>query len=283
MGIDSFLCCLTLRNLFMGIIKGSIVLLWVVFAGCSFNSNTRDANPVPNQEGKTAGQNTGEINVFPARKLVKPQIEGFREALSFTELKMIEHGLTDVQKLDSTIVVDLKYSGTDNFLGQNVYGGMKRAYLQPDVAAMLVASQQYLKEIKPGYSLIVFDAARPRSVQQKMWDIVDAPIAEKTRFLANPSNGSIHSFGAAVDVSVLNSSGEMLDMGTEFDHMGELAYPRMEEEMLLQGRLTPFHIKNRQLLRSVMQQGGFWGIQTEWWHFNACTRAEARERYTIIE
>ncbi len=242
-------------------------------------------NSIRNRVILISGKNSHEdvMPEFPARTPVKQSILGFREALSTTEINMIKHGLVDIQQLDSTIVVDLKYSGTDNFLGMDVYGGMQRAYLQPDVARMLVKSQQYLKRLKPGYSLIVFDAARPRSVQQKMCDIVDAPFAEKIKFLSNPANGSIHNFAAAVDVSILDEEGDLLDMGTGFDYMGELAYPRLEQEMLEQGRLQPFQIENRQLLRRVMRLGGFWGIQTEWWHFNACTRAEARERYNIIE
>lgn len=199
------------------------------------------------------------------------------------EKQMIEHGLINIHDLDTSIMVELKYSTTDNFLGKDVYGGMRNAYLQPDVAEMLVNAQSYLKSLNPELSLIVYDAARPRSIQQKMWDAVDAPFQEKIRFLSNPANGSIHNFGAAVDVSIVDRSGVPLDMGTEFDHMGELAYPSKEEEMLEQGRLTTQHIANRRLLRRVMRHAGFWGIQSEWWHFNACTRAEARERYEIIE
>ncbi len=199
------------------------------------------------------------------------------------ELQMIEHGLINIHDLDTSIIVELKYSTTDNFLGKDVYGGMKNAYLQPDVAEMLVRSQKFLKSIHPEFSLIVYDAARPRSIQQKMWDAVDAPFQEKIRFLANPANGSIHNFGAAVDVSIVDADGNPLDMGTGFDYMGELAYPSLEDEMLEQGRLEPFHIENRRLLRRVMRHGGFWGIQSEWWHFNACSRAEAWERYQIIE
>ncbi len=220
---------------------------------------------------------------FPQRKNLKSEIAGFREAIQPIELNMIKHGLVDILTLDSTIVVELKYSTNDNFLGRDVYQGMQRAYLQPDVAQMLVKAQQLLKEINPDYTLVVYDAARPRSIQQKMWDAVEAPFDEKIRFLSNPRNGSIHNFGAAVDVSILDEGGKALDMGTGFDHMGELAYPSREQEMLEQGRLTELQIANRRLLRRVMYGAGFWGIQSEWWHFNACTREEARKRYTIIE
>ena len=220
---------------------------------------------------------------FPKRINLKQTLCGLRESISETEQLMIMHGLVDIQEVDSSIVVELKYATTDNFLGKDVYGGMRRAYLQPEVADMLVVSQQYLQRIRPGFSLIVYDAARPRSVQQLMWDLLDAPFEEKIRFLSNPQNGSIHNFGAAVDVSILYPDGEPLDMGTPFDFLGPLAYPSLEAEMLDQGLLSEKHVVNRQLLRHVMRHGGFWGIQSEWWHFNAFNRAQARERFEIIE
>ena len=221
--------------------------------------------------------------VYQEKDTLKENIAETILAVPTIELLMIEHGLTNIHDLDASIMVELKYSTTDNFLGKDVYGGLKNAYLQPDVAKMLVKAQKYLKSIHPEFSLIVYDAARPRSIQQKMWDAVDAPFQEKIRFLANPVNGSIHNFGAAVDVSIVDGEGKPLDMGTGFDYMGELAYPSLEEEMLEQGRLKTIHVENRSLLRRVMRNGGFWGIQSEWWHFNACSRAEARERYQIIE
>jgi zinc D-Ala-D-Ala dipeptidase len=199
------------------------------------------------------------------------------------EITLLEMGLVNITDLDSTIQVEMKYASDDNFLGRDIYDGFDQAYLQPDVARMLVMAQDYLKSIKPGYTLIVYDAARSRSAQQRMWDAVDAPFEEKVKFLANPANGSIHNFGAAVDVSLVNDRGEKLDMGTEFDHMGELAYPTLEAEMLEDGLLSSEQIENRKLLRKVMRHAGFWGIQTEWWHFNACTRDQAREKYPMIE
>jgi len=219
----------------------------------------------------------------PDRTNIHDKLRSFRYAILPIELEMIRQGLVDIQSLDSTIVVELKYSTTDNFLKKNVYEGMQRAYLQPDVAERLVKAQQYLKSIDPELSLIVFDATRPRHVQQKMWDALDLPFEEKIKFLSNPAHGSVHNFGAAVDVSIIDIHGVLLDMGTEFDHLGELAYPSLEQEMLEEGVLKDFQVANRRLLRQVMRYGGFWGIQSEWWHFNAMTRAEAMERFDIIE
>jgi zinc D-Ala-D-Ala dipeptidase len=219
----------------------------------------------------------------PDRTSIHDKLRGFRYAIPPIELEMIRQGLVDIQSLDSTIAVELKYSTTDNFLKKNVYEGMQRAYLQPDVAERLVKAQQYLKSIDPELSLIVFDATRPRHVQQKMWEALDLPFEEKIKFLSNPAHGSVHNFGAAVDVSIIDIHGVLLDMGTEFDHLGELAYPSLEQEMLEEGLLKDFQVANRRLLRKVMRHGGFWGIQSEWWHFNAMTRAEAIVKYEIIE
>jgi zinc D-Ala-D-Ala dipeptidase len=214
-----------------------------------------------------------------------PSVEPDRTtfALSAAELSLRDQGLVDITELDSTIRVDMKYNSTDNFSGRIIYEDISRAFLQPEVGEMLVKAQQFLKTIHPQYSLIVYDAARPLSAHQKLWDAVDAPFSEKVKFLANPANGSIHNFGAAVDVSIADEHGHPLDMGTEFDYMGELAYPDLEQEMLELGMLSELHIENRKLLRRVMRHGGFWGIQSEWWHFNACTREEARQKYPMIE
>lgn len=191
--------------------------------------------------------------------------------------------MVDVQSLEPSLVVDLKYGSEDNFLGIDLYQGLQQAFLQPEVARMLARAQELLQQQDPSLTLVVYDAARPRSVQQQMFDALEVPFAEKIKFLANPANGSVHNFGAAVDVSILDSTGHSLDMGTSYDHMGELAYPVLEEELLASGKLNQQQVANRRLLRQVMRQAGFYSIRTEWWHFNAMTRQQARQRYPILE
>jgi len=204
-------------------------------------------------------------------------------AYSSTEQNLINAGLIDIKSIDSTVVVDLKYSTTDNFLGLDVYGTFNKCYLQPDVANKLKTAQQLLRSKFPYYNIVVYDAARPRSIQYKMWDTIDVPVVERSKYLSNPQNGSLHNFGAAVDVSIIDENGYVLDMGTGYDYFGELAYPREEERMNREGKLTRIQLLNRELLRTVMLQAGFAGITTEWWHFNSCTRQEAFSRYKIIE
>lgn len=199
---------------------------------------------------------------------------------------MIKQGLVNIQSLDPGIRVELKYSTTDNFVKKDVYGDLTRAYLQPDVARKLVRANAFLKKIKANYSLLVYDAARPNSVQYILWDALDAlKIAErqKPQYVADPKIGSIHNFGCAVDLTVADEKGVPLDMGTPYDYFGPLAYPRSEQLMLQQGKLTPKQIANRNILRKAMTQAGFTVNTTEWWHFDGMSRKNARAKYGMIK
>lgn len=225
-----------------------------------------------------------EINRQAKRLLSVTDRTSVKHACSDLEQKLLEAGLIDIQELDSTIKVDLKYSSNDNFLKFDVYGSMERAFLQLDVAQKLVNAQKYLREINTGFSLLVYDAVRPVSLQQIIWDSIKVPKAERGKYVANPKNGgSLHNFGAAVDVGIIDSTGKKLDMGCEFDYFGELAYPVSEAKFLRSGELSETQVSNRKLLRLVMSRAGFFNIQTEWWHFNSCRRAVAIELYKLIE
>ncbi len=217
-----------------------------------------------------------------AKDTIQPEIVE-PPVITELELNLIDKGLVNVQSLDSNILVDLKYTTTDNFIGKDVYGDFDKAYLQPDVAEKLVKAQNFLKEKDSSLTLLIYDAVRPRSVQQKMWDVLDMPIEKKVKFVSNPINGSIHNYGAAIDLTIATQSGEPLDMGAGFDDPSPEAWPVKEKQMLAEGRITEQHIKNRQLLRSVMGKAGFFNIQSEWWHFNSCYRVRAKELYEIVE
>ncbi|WP_259016330.1 M15 family metallopeptidase [Emticicia fluvialis] len=201
------------------------------------------------------------------------------------EQRMITQGLVNVQTLDTTIMVELKYTTTDNFVRSDVYGDLTRAYMQKKPAEMLAKASKYLQSRHPEYRLLVYDSARPLSVQHKLWAMLDTiPPAKRADFVANPAEGSIHNFGSAVDLTVFDTrSGKPLDMGTKYDYFGDLAYPIYEDEMLVEGKLTQKQIDNRLVLRNAMQKAGYMRIDSEWWHFNAISRAKAKELYKIIE
>ncbi len=192
--------------------------------------------------------------------------------------------LIDIQTLNSAIRVDLKYAYSDNFIGDTLYFLIKKAYLQKEIGEKLANAQNILTAINPDLHLLVYDAVRPREVQTRMWLALDSiPVSQRVKFVSNQKNGSIHNYGAAVDLTICDGNGVPLDMGAGFDDIRKIAYPSMERRYLQTGELTQLHIDNRNILRGVMRKAGFSGIDTEWWHFNACSRQAAKAKYKIME
>lgn len=191
--------------------------------------------------------------------------------------------LVDIQQSNSQIQIDLKYTGSANFLGKKLYSKINRAYLQQDVAKRLARVQEALQQKNPGYHLLIYDALRPVSVQQQMWKALDSvPPAERSKFVSNPKNLSLHNMGAAIDLTITDANGKPLDMGAGFDDIRHIAYPIYEDSFLRTGQLTPLQVQNRKLLRSAMQAQGFRQLPTEWWHYNACSREEAKSKYKVF-
>ncbi|MBN8826721.1 MULTISPECIES: M15 family metallopeptidase [unclassified Spirosoma] len=200
------------------------------------------------------------------------------------EAAMIKQGLVDVQTVDPTILVELKYSTTDNFVGKDVYGDLTRAYMQPMAARKLALASKYLQAAHPNLRLLVYDAARPRSAQWNLWNALpDLSERERRKYVADPRQGSIHNYGCAVDLTVATEDGKPLDMGTKYDFFGELAYPSREAVLLKAGKLTQKQLDNRLILRTAMRQGGFTPIEYEWWHFNALSREKAKMAFRIVD
>jgi len=197
------------------------------------------------------------------------------------EEQLQKQGLVNIHSLAPDILVELKYSTSDNFLSVDTYGELENCYLQPKAAAMLKQAQDSLKKSHPELTLLVYDGARPRSIQRKMWALVVNTPSED--YVANPDRGSVHNFGSAVDLTIATKDGVPLDMGTAFDYFGKLAQPRHEASFLKEKKLTQEQIDNRLLLREVMTQAGFQAISIEWWHFNAVPVKVARSQYRIIE
>lgn len=192
-------------------------------------------------------------------------------------------GLVNVQEVCKTVKVQLKYNSEDNFLGLNMYNGFSNAYLQVEAVAKLAEAERILMQKHLEYSLVIYDAARPLQVQQIMWDSLDVPLAIKFWYVADPSKGSIHNYGMAVDVSVLDEEGIPIDMGTPFDYFGDLAFPGKESYFLSTGELDSIQVANRELLYSVMLEAGFSVSKTEWWHYNAGSLIYAKSKYEIIK
>jgi D-alanyl-D-alanine dipeptidase len=214
-----------------------------------------------------------------------PQAEERRHAAqrgkSDEELRMAAQGLVNVKCYAPDIVVQLAYASSNNILRAQLYSDFSEAYLQKDAAQKLASAQSIVKSISPNLSLVVYDAARPQRIQQRCWELARA---RRIQYLFTPpKNISMHTYGVAVDVSLINlATRTELDMGGSWDNPGALAAPKREREMLRSGRLSRQQRTNRLLLRRAMQEAGFTPISNEWWHFEACSRKAAQQAYRPV-
>jgi D-alanyl-D-alanine dipeptidase len=179
------------------------------------------------------------------------------------------------------IAVDLRYASTNNFVGRNLYGSLDCAWLHRLSAAGLEHAARVLAREAPGHRVLVLDAVRPHRVQVQLWDHLAG--TDLRQYVADPARGSIHSFGMALDVTLVDAQGRELDMGTGYDAMTELSHPSLEAEHLVAGKLTPVHIRNRELLRGALVASGFQGIDNEWWHFEMLDRKHVRQHFTRVD
>lgn len=192
-------------------------------------------------------------------------------------------GLVDATAADPAITVSLMYARDDNFTGEAMYPeGFDKAYLHPEAAEALARAQAELTSLHSGLRLRIDDAARPMSVQRKMYDTVKGtPMAP---YVSNPARGGgLHNYGLAVDVTIVDALGRELPMGTKVDHLGPEANIDRETELVAKGVITEAERQNRLLLRRVMKAGGFKPLRSEWWHFNLRSRADAKARYRRLD
>jgi D-alanyl-D-alanine dipeptidase len=153
-------------------------------------------------------------------------------------------------------IYDMKYATEDNFLKAKVYDCAECLLRLKTVEGLVEANKKFMTK---GYRIKIFDCYRPLDIQEKMWKIVPNP-----KYVANPSKGSIHNRGGAVDITLVDATGKELDMGTNFDFFGIEAshnYPNLSKEIK----------QNRKLLKRIMIQKGFNSFDSEWWHYNLKT------------
>lgn len=169
------------------------------------------------------------------------------------EASIAQNGFADVAALDRSIGMDIRYATADNFTQSKIYD-CPRCLLRPEAAKALVKAHKNLQ--KRGLGLKMFDCYRPRPYQQRLWDKVPNP-----DYVTPPAKGSMHSRGAAVDLTIVDKNGQELDMGTPYDFFGKEAHTDNLS-------LPPQVLANRRLLRETLESVGFKGIRTEWWHFS---------------
>ena len=144
---------------------------------------------------------------------------------------------------EDSMILELRYATANNFVDHVIYD-CARCFLRPNVAQKLKAVNRSL--LIKGYRLKLFDCYRPLEVQWELWEEVPDP-----RYVADPHEGSMHNRGMAIDLTIVDSKGVELDMGTDFDHFGQMAYhsytPQLSEDIQ----------NNRKLLKESMESVGF--------------------------
>ena len=164
-----------------------------------------------------------------------------------------DNAFVNLKNYSRDFVFDMKYATADNFLKEQVYPCDECFLRVKTIKALLHANQAFIAK---GYRIKLYDCYRPLAIQKKMWKIVPNPT-----YVANPKKGSIHNKGGAVDITLVDSLGVELNMGTGFDFFGPEAvhnYTDLSAEILA----------NRQLLKSIMLQYNFKSFDSEWWHYN---------------
>jgi D-alanyl-D-alanine dipeptidase len=165
--------------------------------------------------------------------------------------------LVDIKSVDPSIVIELRYAGTHNPLHRALYPPSMQALIRPSVAKQLASAQRFLRPYK--YGLKIWDAYRPKSVQRQLWQF-----AHNDLYVANPESGvgSLHTWGVAVDATLVDERGRSVLMPTDFDAFTPAA-------MLYYPGLVPDARWHRRMLQRAMGLNGFYGLRTEWWHFIA--------------
>lgn len=189
----------------------------------------------------------------------------FLMLLKFICFAQTDTSLVELIKIDSTFILDVRYATSNNFTGQKVYNDTI-VFLRKEAAEKLSRANQYLIK-NYSYSIKVYDGFRPLSVQKIFWKIMP-----DKRYVANPTKGSRHNRGAAVDLTLVDSNGVELDMGTDFDNFTVRAHHTYKN-------LPKNVLRNRKLLKEVMEKFGFSSIETEWWHYDL----KGWTKYSIIE
>lgn len=164
--------------------------------------------------------------------------------------KMIE-----IKTLIPNIIYDLRYATKNNFTHTKLYKTGNLTFLRLPVARALQRVQNELRE--KGYGLKLFDAYRPYAVTKKMWDLI-----HDERYVANPSKGSGHNRGLAIDLTLIElRDGSELNMGTGYDNFTDTAHHIFKD-------LPLTVLQNRGLLKETMEKHGFKSFETEWWHYS---------------
>ena len=192
--------------------------------------------------------------IYPVEELKKIALKSSVPLEDSLEDKSDE--LVDIYNLDSSIKLDIRYASKNNFMQTEFYTE-PRAFLINDAAKMLIKAHQELGNY--GYGIVIYDAYRPWFVTKMFWEATPDSLKN---FVADPSSGSVHNRGCAVDIGLYNiKNGKIIQMISGYDEFTERAYPSYVGG-------TKKERENRNLLITIMKKYGFQVYKYEWWHFD---------------
>lgn len=183
------------------------------------------------------------------------------------------YGFVNVGDVVPGVMLEIRYYSTYNFVGERIRGyEAPLALLTKEAAEALKKVSAALEE--QGYGILIYDAYRPKQAVEHFVEWAKDLDATKMKSYFYPdvnkqdlfslgyiSSKSRHSSGSTVDLTLYElATGLEVDMGGSFDFFGEISHPEY-------GNLTDEQKENRELLRQVMTENGFQGINTEWWHY----------------
>ena len=164
--------------------------------------------------------------------------------------------LVDLATVDPAIKFDIRYASSNNFIGFPLYE-RPAAFLQRPAAEALGRVERALAP--KGYGLLIHDAYRPWFVTKMFWD---ATPESAHVFVADPSQGSRHNRGCAVDLTLYDlKNGHAVEMTGRYDEMSPRSFADYVGGTSRQRWL-------RELLRTEMEAQGFAVYPEEWWHFD---------------
>lgn len=219
--------------------------------------------------------------IFIALMLIFPSVWGQKKSDIEKQLEKI--GLQNVAEEIPGIEVYMVYATPYNFMGRVLYEDLDEAYLVPEAMEKLRKANELLRKKRMDLHLVVYDAARPRSIQKQMWKVVEN--TELEDFVANPykSGGGAHNYGVAVDVTLVDCTGHPIPMGSEYDYFGDRSRVDLEAELFERGEINRRELLNRRLLREIMTEAGWLVEPSEWWHFNAMPITEASKKLPVVK
>ena len=224
-------------------LKTILIVFFAVFFSACNNSQSGDKKT----ETDTDIINKDSTVEIKSDKILKKQL------LDTSNVNFQDSDFVDITLFSDSFVISMSYATKDNFVDTILYPCSK-CLLRYEVAKDLLRAESEFEA--DGYHIKLYDCYRPHWVQELMWKIVSDP-----GLVADPKTGSRHNRGSAVDVSLVDASGNELDFGTPFDDFSKKSktfYPDLPDTIK----------KNRLYLREVMQHNNFSGINSEWWHFS---------------